>query len=564
MATSRPFAYNPIPPGSEISGTTQFVNLAIGVLNEQYDEDYGGVKWWEGPDEDLGYIICQPISGNTQPTPISGLTASVGFYRTTAFTDSAFLLLCNKLPARKNQVKFQTTNEATVWLTANGYWTNYVAPTPTPTPTQTPTPTGDPYYYYVSNQYICPDCDTIIGSNTIIKSLIPISNNYWVPGAGDSQFQVLSGTSPYYMATTVNGANATLICGCLTLTPTPTVTPTMTPSQTPGIYYYEVFTLDENCNTTSSFIGYNSTYVLTFNYFLIDGTNYFVMPWATYDPTAILLAPFIPSTCIVVTPTPTGTPASTPATTPTPTSTPTGTPASVTPTPTATPTSTTNLLTNSGDFYYFTNDPIVGYNNQAGACFAGTGAPFSITVYWNGTLAVNTVLFEDASGNIPLNSDITKYYYLDGNWIFLDGATIADLGLCSAITTPTPTPTPTTTPGGANITLFAKTSSTSGGPYYMWYSVDSGSTFTQFSTVLTTSCVNVGTTPLYPIGTTFIFYMSDTNDPASSGGWPTNATSTGGVCPAITTLCTEGDITTTTSGTLTVWSTGNQALPNAC
>ena len=356
MATSRPFAYNPIPPGSEISGTTQFVDLAIGVLDEQYDEDYGGIKWWEGPDEDLGYIICQPIPPNTQPTPISGLTASVGFYRTTAFTDSAFLNLCNALPARKNQTKFQTTNEAIIWLTANGYWTNYVAPTPTPTATVTPTPTGDPYYYYVSNQYICPDCNTIIGLNTTIKSLIPISNNYWVPGAGDSQFQVLSGTSPYYMATTVNGADATLTCGCLS----PTPTPTMTPSQTPGIYYYEVFTLDENCNTTSSFIGYNSTYVLTFNYFLIDGTNYFVMPWATYDPSAILLGPFTSSTCIAVTPT------STPTNTPTPT-----------PTPTPSPTSgyTVTLSScNTGNATYalggsFVNGDIV----EVKATFSGTG-----------------------------------------------------------------------------------------------------------------------------------------------------------------------------------------------
>jgi len=144
MATSRPFAYNPIPPGSELSGTTQLVDLAIGVLNETYDEDYGGVKWWEGPDEELGYIICQPIPDNSQPTPISGVTASIGFYRTVGFTDLSFLRLCNSLPARVRQPKFQTTNEATVWLTANGYWTNYIAPTPTQTPSNTPTPTITP------------------------------------------------------------------------------------------------------------------------------------------------------------------------------------------------------------------------------------------------------------------------------------------------------------------------------------------------------------------------------------------------------------------------------------
>ena len=132
-------------------------------------------------------------------------------------------------------------------------------------------------------------------------------------------------------------------------------------------------------------------------------------------------------------------------------------------TSTSTTTSTTTLLTNSGTFYYFTNtpDPIVGYNDQAGACFAGTGAPFSITVYWNGTLAINTILFEDASGTIPLNCDITKYYYLDGNWIFLDGATIFDLGLCSAITTTTTTTSTTT---AAPTTTSTTTSTTTEAP----------------------------------------------------------------------------------------------------
>jgi hypothetical protein len=162
----------------------------------------------------------------------------------------------------------------------------------------------------------------------------------------------------------------------------------------------------------------------------------------------------------------------------------------------------------------------------------------------------------------------TKYFLFPGS--YSPTATLLDpltLSSCFSGTTPTPTqtPTPTSTPSGfANITLFAKTSSTSGGPYYMWYSIDSGTTYTQFPTALTTTCTSVGTTTSEPVGTTFLFFMSDSNDPASSGGWPTNATSAGGVCPAITTLCTEGDITTTTSGTLTVWATGNQALPNAC
>ena len=67
MAISRPFAYN---IGTSISGTTQVGNLAVGELNEPYANNYGGVIWWNGPDEELGYVIAESVSGNTQPTPV--------------------------------------------------------------------------------------------------------------------------------------------------------------------------------------------------------------------------------------------------------------------------------------------------------------------------------------------------------------------------------------------------------------------------------------------------------------------------------------------------------------
>jgi hypothetical protein len=70
MATTRPFAYNPIPPNSPIFGTSQLGDLAIGNINTEYSTSYGGVTWWMGPDEDSGYVIVVPNSGGTQPTPI--------------------------------------------------------------------------------------------------------------------------------------------------------------------------------------------------------------------------------------------------------------------------------------------------------------------------------------------------------------------------------------------------------------------------------------------------------------------------------------------------------------
>ena len=64
MSTSRPFAYN---TGSAIAGTTQVGTLAVGTPTSGFT---GNPKWWNGPDEDLGYVIAAPQSGNNQPTPI--------------------------------------------------------------------------------------------------------------------------------------------------------------------------------------------------------------------------------------------------------------------------------------------------------------------------------------------------------------------------------------------------------------------------------------------------------------------------------------------------------------
>ena len=69
MATTTPLAYN---TGSTISGTIQVGNLAVGTTVQDYSSNLGGVTWWMGPNEELGYVIAKPISGNTQPTPILG------------------------------------------------------------------------------------------------------------------------------------------------------------------------------------------------------------------------------------------------------------------------------------------------------------------------------------------------------------------------------------------------------------------------------------------------------------------------------------------------------------
>lgn len=118
MATTTPFAYN---TGGPIGGTSQVGDLAVGITQQDYSLNPGGVPWWMGPDQESGYVIAVPVSGNNQPTPISGVTASVGFYRTTAFTDSSFIQLTNTV---FNQ-NFSSATQANTWLSTNGYWTSY-------------------------------------------------------------------------------------------------------------------------------------------------------------------------------------------------------------------------------------------------------------------------------------------------------------------------------------------------------------------------------------------------------------------------------------------------------
>ena len=120
MATTTPFAYN--PSLSPISGTDQVGTLAVGITEQDYSIDPGGVIWWNGPDEELGYVITIPVSGNTQPTPIPGVFASVGFNRSADLTEGSFVELTNNV---FNQ-SFTNGTECKTWLNDNGYWTSFV------------------------------------------------------------------------------------------------------------------------------------------------------------------------------------------------------------------------------------------------------------------------------------------------------------------------------------------------------------------------------------------------------------------------------------------------------
>lgn len=119
MATARPFAYN---TGSPIAGTIQVGNLAVGYPTVGFV--LTGLEWWNGPDEDLGYVIAQQVPDDSQPTPVLGVTASVGFFRTNGFDDNEFVDITNILLGSNYIDPFLASSA----LTVNGYWNSYPRP----------------------------------------------------------------------------------------------------------------------------------------------------------------------------------------------------------------------------------------------------------------------------------------------------------------------------------------------------------------------------------------------------------------------------------------------------
>ena len=257
------FAYN---AGSLISGTTEYGDLIVGDINVDYSSDYGGVKWWGGPNEDLRYVIGNARPGG-QPVPSGATgTAQVGFWGTPPGdkTDSAFLNLANYVGALSSQPPFATTNDAVTWLNANGYYTSYttitptptatvvVTPTPTltqtPTPTVTETPTGTPSETPTntptptSTDLSSVTTFTISGCtnlNVLVADLGPSSlapgdvfNFTFTGGTPNGCYRIVEKT----VATPTDGATPLFFyvncaaCQETLVTPTPSVTPTFTPT----------------------------------------------------------------------------------------------------------------------------------------------------------------------------------------------------------------------------------------------------------------------------------------------------------------------------------------------
>ena len=111
---SRLYAYN---SGAPVSGASQSGSLAI----SNDSRGGGSVQWYNGPNEDLGYVIGYTDTTGTRK--VGGVTVgnAVGFMRTSAKTDVEFLSLANFLTSQG----FMTASVAANWLNTNGYYTSY-------------------------------------------------------------------------------------------------------------------------------------------------------------------------------------------------------------------------------------------------------------------------------------------------------------------------------------------------------------------------------------------------------------------------------------------------------
>jgi uncharacterized delta-60 repeat protein len=121
MAFTRPFAYNPTQ--NPISGTEPYGTLVVGLEDLDYSQNPGGLKWWMGPDEELGYIIGGVVSGGTQPSPV-GDVGTVRFWRTAGLNSAQFVSIANQITGQN----FTSANEAKTWLDSNNYFASYEDP----------------------------------------------------------------------------------------------------------------------------------------------------------------------------------------------------------------------------------------------------------------------------------------------------------------------------------------------------------------------------------------------------------------------------------------------------
>jgi hypothetical protein len=121
MPLTRPFAFN---IGSPLPGTSQVGYIAAGGTATGYNAGYGGVRWFDGPDESVGYILAYPVLSGNQPNP-DNTSCSLGFIGTQGFIVNSFVQCANTLATESGDGPFSSGPDAYNWCMANSVWTTY-------------------------------------------------------------------------------------------------------------------------------------------------------------------------------------------------------------------------------------------------------------------------------------------------------------------------------------------------------------------------------------------------------------------------------------------------------
>jgi hypothetical protein len=365
MATTRPFAYN---TGTTIDGTTQIGNIAIGVSDQDYSQDPGGVKWWMGPDEELGYVIANEVPAGNHPTQVE-VDAYLNFWRSTSLTDQSFLDLLNSIPITNGLSLFTNVTDALSWLDTNGYFTSYSS-------------FGSSGFQWMTVTSVTDSTASGIGQNNITAAITQsgggmvitqgvfnptaFPEEYGVPFTGNQIANYNSGTFTAIFSQPVTDALVAFASiGNSGLYVPIEVSAPFTPIFGADVSYQNPVNGTQYTQLTGN-EGYAIIRIdgvvtgVTFNYTVPEG--YCNICFGFVDQNNLSTTP-TPTPTNTVTPTNTSTTTPTPTPTPTNTVTPTNTSTTTpTPTPTPTPTSTPtgdlsdNLLQENGDSLLQEND----------------------------------------------------------------------------------------------------------------------------------------------------------------------------------------------------------------
>jgi hypothetical protein len=403
--------------GSSIDGTEQLGNLAIGTPTSGFTQS---PKFWNGPDEDLGYVIAhQTPSG--QPGA-DGTTAFLGFWRTQSKTEESFIELAEYVS--NGTQTFNSGSDAKSWLNTNGYWTSYISapvsptPTPTQTPTNTPTPSTSPValtgysFNLVALPYNFPS-----SGNSIMNSAGGITS-----GSTDINVLATGGRGFYLNSIDSESVNRTNYYSVFT---GQSVTITFYQAGITAIYSGDTdsFKYWQESPSNNGFvfgagIGAPPTNVPSGNAVLIQSaTTQFTIGVPVY--VSLVINPGVTPT---PSPTSTQTPTQTPTSSLTPSFTPTTTPTQ-TPTNTQTPTPTSTNTTNLQGFSY------PNFTSTDGITLVGAAAVSG------GTIIALTTTTSASVGNMYRTTAIQYNRNFSAQWSsFIGGGTGAD-GYCVQWTT---------------------------------------------------------------------------------------------------------------------------------